>query len=70
MCFIPEKKTCETCDWWCYGTYPDNTCDKWEFTIFSSEIPLDMIEKVMPVPTLDDLDKLRKELDDISSERN
>lgn len=65
MCFIPEKKTCETCDWWCYGTYADNTCDKWEYTVFSAEIPEEALTKLIKTPTLDDIEKLRQEIRDI-----
>lgn len=65
---IPENKTCETCDWWCYGTWPGNTCDKWEYTIMEIEIPDEIIDILASRPTKQDLHDLHKEIEDL--ERN
>lgn len=63
----PEETTCETCDWWCYGTWPSNTCDKWEYTICEIEVPDEVIARLTNEPTEDDLRKLHAEIDDMEN---
>ena len=58
-------KTCETCDWWCYGTWPGNTCDKWEKTLYEIDVPDDLIAKLAGMPTSEDMETLRHEVERI-----
>ena len=58
-----ENMTCETCDWYCYGTWPSNTCDKWERTVFEADVPDEVIGKLLKVPTESDMAALRDEID-------
>lgn len=62
---MPEAKTCATCDWWCYGTWPGNTCDRWETTLFEIEVPDDVIARLMGEPTAEDMETLRREVDEL-----
>lgn len=55
------KQTCETCDWWCYGTYPDATCDKWEQTVYEVPVPDDVMARIMHLPTKTDVQKVIEE---------
>lgn len=63
----PEEMTCETCDWWCYGTWPGNTCDRWERTLYEVDVPDEVIAMLLNEPTDDDLRKLHDEIDDLES---
>ena len=56
-------KTCETCDWWCYGTYPSNTCDRWERTVYEADVPDDVIARLMGEPTSEDMERLHDEIE-------
>lgn len=60
---IPEEKTCNTCDWYCYGTWPSNTCDKWEYTIASVEIDDALIRRLVE-PSKEEVDSLIKEAEE------
>ena len=62
------KQTCETCDWWCYGTYPDATCDKWEQTLAEIDVDDDIINKLMGMPTSEDIGELLEEIEKIENE--
>ena len=64
------NQTCETCDWWCYGTWPGGTCDKWERTIFEVDVPDEVLGKLMKVPSASDMDKMYDELDRIGRGMN
>lgn len=55
-------KTCGTCDWWCYGTYPSNTCDRWERTVWECEVPDDVMAKVLHEPTDEDMEALARDI--------
>lgn len=55
--------TCESCDWWCYGTWPGNTCDKWERTVFEADVPDEVIARLLHEPTAADLDELEREIE-------
>lgn len=59
------EQTCETCDWRCYGTWPGNTCDRWERTLYEVEVPDDVIARLMGEPTKADMETLRREVDEI-----
>lgn len=59
------EQTCATCDWWCYGTWPWNTCDRWEKTLFEIEVPDDVIARLMGEPTQADMETLRRELEEL-----
>lgn len=59
------NQTCETCDWWCYGTWPGNTCDKWEQTLYEIEVTDEVIARIMCEPTVEDIDALRREVDEL-----
>lgn len=67
---IPKEKTCSTCDWYCYGTWPGNTCDKWEYTIMEIEVPDELLEPFLPGPSEQDILDLHKEIDSIEKEQN
>lgn len=56
------EHTCRTCDWWCYGTWDDNTCDKWEHTIAVIDIDEDTLATLMNQPTAKDLADLQREI--------
>ena len=62
---FPQNKTCETCDWYCYGTYPANTCEKWEFTIAEIPVPEDLINALTGQPTESQIAALHDEADRI-----
>lgn len=62
---LPKAKTCETCDWFCYGTWKGNTCDKWEFTQFETPVPDDLIAALTGQPTESQLSEMRDEADRI-----
>lgn len=59
------KQTCETCDWWCYGTHPDNSCDKWERTVYSVEINESLLRRLIE-PTQEEVDSLIKEAENLA----
>lgn len=61
----PEKQTCETCDWWCYGTWPDNTCDRWERTLYEVDVPDEVIAMLLNMPTEEDIRKLEQEIGEL-----
>ena len=61
----PERQTCETCDWWCYGTWPDNTCDQWEYTIAEIEVDDDILAAVTGQPTSAEIRALLDEAEGI-----
>ena len=64
------NQTCETCDWWCYGTFPANTCDKWERTVYEIDVPdeiFGMLTKPLE-PNSRELREIREEIDAIERE--
>lgn len=66
---IPQVKTCETCDWWCYGTWASNTCDKWETTLWETEVPDDLIARLLNMPTEADIEKMMAEAEAVKHGR-
>lgn len=60
---MAKPKTCETCDWWCYGTWPGNTCDRWEETLFEVEVPDELIDRLTGGPTPEDMARLWSEVE-------
>lgn len=67
---IPAVKTCETCDWWCYGTWASNTCDKWETTLWETDVPVDVIARLLNQPTEADIAKLEREIGELEHGRD
>ena len=61
---------CDTCDWYCYGTYPENTCDRWERTIAVIDIDEDTLAQLMNQPTSGDLNDLKREIAELEQEIN
>lgn len=62
------SQTCETCDWFCYGTWPGNTCDKWEQTLYEIEVPDEVIARLMGEPTAEDLEALHRDIEEMEVE--
>ena len=63
---LPQVRTCETCDWYCYGTWPSNTCDKWEATLWECEVPDDVLAAMAGMPTSKDFAALHAEIDELA----
>ena len=63
-----SEHTCETCDWYCYGTWDGNTCDKWERTVWETPVPDDIINAAMGLPTSEDYAELRAEIERLDDE--
>lgn len=63
----PANMTCETCDWYCYGTWPSNTCDRWERTLYEVDVPDEVIAMLLNEPTEEDIRKLHDEIDDMEN---
>lgn len=61
----PEDRTCENCDWYCYGTWDGNTCDKWEYKIAEIVVPDDVIAMITGQPTSHDIEALKREIDEM-----
>ena len=64
------NQTCETCDWWCYGTWPGGTCDKWERTIFEVDVPDEVLGKLFKAPTSREIRELHDEIDALERDLN
>ena len=62
---LPQERTCRTCDWWCFGTWPANTCEKWEFTLCEIEAPDELISMFTGEPTERQLEELRREIENL-----
>ena len=65
---MSDPKTCETCDWWCYGTWPANTCEKWEKTVYEIDVPDDLIMRLAGMPTSEDMEALRGEIERLETD--
>lgn len=59
------NKTCETCDYTCPGHLSSDTCENWEHTIWSIDVPEEVISMVLGEPTNSDIQALYEEIDSI-----
>lgn len=54
-------QNCDTCDYNCPNHEPEDVCDNWEHTIYSIDIPDEIIELILHEPSQKSLNQVLEE---------